>query len=330
MFEEIQQLYEEGKSHKATAPEPADGSVYVDPNTVLSWLPGKDAVSHNVYLGTNFDDVNDANAFSAEYMGNFDVSNFDPCGLDLETSYFWRVDEVTASSTYKGDIWSFTTFDPNDPNLMAGWWKFDEGSGTDANDSAGSNDGTLYGDPCWVTGKIGDYALDFDGVDDYVRIPDDDSISVGNQDYTISTWINPRSLTGPDGGATIVSKVKDDSDKEYRLWIRDGDLWHEVEKNASNQAAYTTTAPVQTDSWQHIAVTFNSSTTTPTLYYNGAVQTSINYIDTLPDQLNNDLYIGMTGGTYQTNEFNGLIDDVRIYDRALTSGEIQQLYQQGL
>lgn len=170
-------------------------------------------------------------------------------------------------------------------------------------------------------------ALDFDGVNDYVRIPDSDSISVGNQDYTISAWINPRSLTGSDGAGTIVSKVKDGADKEYRFVLIDGDLHFDVENNSNNQFAQTNTALVEADDWQHVAVTFNSATTTPTFYYNGSVQTSTSSIDTLPDELNDDLYIGTTGGAYYNhiNKFDGQIDDIRIYNRVLSEEEIGEI-----
>jgi len=205
-------------------------------------------------------------------------------------------------------------------------WKLDETSGTTAADSAGSNDGTLYGSPVWDPNGFIDGALSFDGVGQHVLIPDSDSISVGAQDYTISAWINPKPLTGPRGAETIVSKVKDGSDKEYRLLLIGGVLRLDVETNANNQYAKTNTAPVLTDSWQHVAVTFSSSTTTPTFYYNGSAQTSTSNIDTLPDELEDDLYIGMSGGSYYSGEFSGKIDDVRIYNWALTAEEIEQLF----
>ena len=67
-------------------------------------------------------------------------------------------------------------------------WKFDEGSGSTASDPSGGNDGTLTGapGPIWTTGKIGPYALDFDGVDDWVDIGD------LHVDYlTFSSWFKP-------------------------------------------------------------------------------------------------------------------------------------------
>ena len=69
-----------------------------------------------------------------------------------------------------------------------GMWLFDEGKGDVAKDSSGNqNDGTLKNGPKWVTGKSGT-ALEFDGIDDYVEIPDSASLRV--QSFTLSAWIN--------------------------------------------------------------------------------------------------------------------------------------------
>lgn len=109
---EIWQLYREGLWPKASYPNPNDEATGVDPNIVLSWSPGKDAASHDVYFGTSFDDVNVANTSSPEYKGNFDVNAFDPCGLELMTTYYWRIDEVNEPNIWKGDVWSFETDRP--------------------------------------------------------------------------------------------------------------------------------------------------------------------------------------------------------------------------
>jgi hypothetical protein len=99
--------YDTGAS--AMDPYPADGAFAVDPNVVLSWTPGRDALSHDVYLGTNYDHVRDANSLSDEYQGNVVSTSWDPGGLELATTYYWRIDEVLAASVVKGYIWSFTT-----------------------------------------------------------------------------------------------------------------------------------------------------------------------------------------------------------------------------
>ncbi|MHC4457062.1 MAG: LamG domain-containing protein [Planctomycetota bacterium] len=162
-------------------------------------------------------------------------------------------------------------------------------------------------------------ALEFDGDDDYVLVPDSDSISVGNQDYTLSAWIRPNTT-----GFAIVSKVKGPADKEYGFTVQpDGNIYLKAERNSNNQEARTTTSPITTSIWQHVAATFDSSTTTPVFYYNGAVQASTSNINTLPDELDDDLYIGKAGGTYTGGHIDGLIDDVRIYNRVLSAEEIR-------
>ncbi|MFA5252714.1 MAG: LamG domain-containing protein, partial [Phycisphaerae bacterium] len=97
---------------KAFAPNPANGATSVDPNIVLSWSAVKDAASHDVYLGTDYNDVNNANTSSPEYKGNFDVNSFDPCGLDFFKTYYWRIDEINNTNLWKGDVWSFETGGP--------------------------------------------------------------------------------------------------------------------------------------------------------------------------------------------------------------------------
>ncbi|HCO95313.1 MAG TPA: hypothetical protein DIU00_15420 [Phycisphaerales bacterium] len=85
-------------------PDPADGTEFVDPNSVLSWTAGFGAKLHNVYFGDNFNDVNDA-VGSAPYG----PTTFNPGTLEMEKVYYWRVDEFDIVNTYKGEVWSFST-----------------------------------------------------------------------------------------------------------------------------------------------------------------------------------------------------------------------------
>ena len=143
---EIQQLYQSGMTN-AFNPFPSDGTIDVATNVVLSWSPANQAVSYNVYLGTAFSDVNDANTASSQFMGNqsAEVNNFDPPGcLNNGVTYYWRIDEVgNDGNTVKGGVWSFTT------NSFIGWWKLDETDGNIAHDSSGGNNGTLVNGPVW-------------------------------------------------------------------------------------------------------------------------------------------------------------------------------------
>jgi len=85
-------------------PDPADGAEFVDPNAVFTWTPGYGAKLHTVYMGANFDEVN--NAADGLPLGS---TSYSPGPLELEKVYYWRVDEFDALETHKGDVWSFTT-----------------------------------------------------------------------------------------------------------------------------------------------------------------------------------------------------------------------------
>ncbi|MFH1881645.1 MAG: sugar-binding protein [Planctomycetota bacterium] len=85
-------------------PNPADGAEFVATDATLSWTPGFGAKLHTVYIGTDFDNVN--NAAGGAPQG---LATYKPASLELEKVYYWRVDEFDAIETYKGDVWSFTT-----------------------------------------------------------------------------------------------------------------------------------------------------------------------------------------------------------------------------
>jgi hypothetical protein len=98
------------------SPKPANGKTEVPRDVVLSWKAGTYAETHDVYFGTNFDDVNDASISNWQTallrQGHEDTSYALPDPLEFGQTYYWRVDEVNAapdSTVYKGDVWSFTT-----------------------------------------------------------------------------------------------------------------------------------------------------------------------------------------------------------------------------
>jgi len=130
----------------AFGPDPADGALHEDTWVTLSWKAGDFAVSHDVYLGDNYDDVSNATPDSDVFRGNqvttFFVAGFPgfayPDGLVPGTTYYWRIDEVNdadPNSPWKGDIWSLsippkTAYNPDpadgaesvDPNApMLSW-----------------------------------------------------------------------------------------------------------------------------------------------------------------------------------------------------------------
>jgi len=115
---EILAAMEGGKGYPyAVGLNPEDGALHTDTSVALSWRPGDFAVSHDVYLGDNFDDVN--NGAESAFQGNQASTMFTagsagfsfPDGLVRGTTYYWRIDEVNDAdprSPWKGNVWSFS------------------------------------------------------------------------------------------------------------------------------------------------------------------------------------------------------------------------------
>ena len=95
-------------------PQPADEAANISQYVVLQWAAGEKSTSHDVYFGTDFNDVNNADITNSQiYMGqqdsnSWDTNNVNPAGLDANVTYYWRIDE-SAGCTVKGNVWSFTT-----------------------------------------------------------------------------------------------------------------------------------------------------------------------------------------------------------------------------
>jgi hypothetical protein len=104
------------------SPNPYNGAVNVNQTTILTWIASDNAESHQVYFGTDEDAVRNATTSSPEYKGskNLDDEKYDPGQLAMETTYYWRIDEIEGQNTQKGNVWTFTTAD----YLVVDDWEF--------------------------------------------------------------------------------------------------------------------------------------------------------------------------------------------------------------
>jgi len=105
----------------AYAPKPADGAQNLFPATTLSWLPGKLVLQHQVYFSSSLADVKDGKP--AADKGKMTAPKFNAGVLRSSTTYYWRVDELTADGKMnKGPVWSFTTADGVAKKIVSQWW----------------------------------------------------------------------------------------------------------------------------------------------------------------------------------------------------------------
>ncbi|MCK4886359.1 MAG: hypothetical protein KAS96_03165 [Planctomycetes bacterium] len=297
----------------ATNPVPANGEKSVSIDAVLKWSGSGVAASFDIYMGTDAQAVEDADILSDEFMSNqtADINSFDPSGLNTGTIYYWRVDEVNDANVTMGQVWNFETLGDVDPNLI-GWWKFDEQSGNTAYDSSGNNNhATIAGNPLNQAGVI-DNAVVFFGTDEYAQVANEADFDVtGN--ITLSAWIKVAEYDT--SSMYIISKsdsynIFKDMDSDVLTFLCNG-----------TGRPVTGTTDIVDGQWHHVAGVYDG--VNKYIYVDGQLD---GYRASSGAIITNDnpLYIG-SDAVWPDNEFNGLIDDTRIYDKALTASDVMAL-----
>jgi hypothetical protein len=218
-------------------------------------------------------------------------------------------------------------------NGLVGYWSFNEGTGTAAMDSSGNgNTGMLLHGPTWSSGKSGT-ALGFDGVNDYVEIPHAQSLNL-SEALTVSVWIDNDTLMdsglSQDQYRIIASKGWPlDSGSWSLAWrANDGALFFFVGRDTSYRYVRFPYDNSQAGIWHLVTAVLDSGTIS--LYQDGVLKAGPVGIDSstiLTDT--SPLRIGSLGeSSNSVRNWDGFIDELRFYNRALSAAEIASLYQQ--
>ncbi|MHC4337118.1 MAG: LamG-like jellyroll fold domain-containing protein, partial [Planctomycetota bacterium] len=313
-------------------PYPADGQTQVPLDPTLTWSPGCLAVSHELYFGTNYDEVGAAEENSEPnvyYEDRGDVNSYDACTPEYSTYHYWRVDEVNGPTTWRGEVLTFKSRSSIvDPNLRV-WYELDETQDEVAVDSSGREyDGELEGDGVWdANGYYGGcFSLDDNG---HIVVPMGVLAEI-DKEITISVWLN----TGTDEDSeNVVCSAGADWEPNYmRVAVPDDD--HDVSWRAGNE----TNDVMEWDggspkawkgSWNHFAFVKDENAGKMQIYLNGlrvAEQTGASP-GTLAALRIRNFRIGTE--TDDASSYIGKIDDYQLYDRALTAKEIEEIFRGG-
>jgi Concanavalin A-like lectin/glucanases superfamily len=207
---------------------------------------------------------------------------------------------------------------PSGTNLLISRWQFDEPDSLTALDLAGLNHGSLVNGPQRIAGTIGSGALQFDGINDHVNVPDSSSLDLSNR-FTIAFWFKPSVLLNASSGR------KDLLQKFLSYWIllnypaNDGKLAFIL--NSGSPLVKSTTSSWASNQWYHVAATYDG--TAMRLYINGALEgTALTTL--VPTVTGNPLQFG--GNSTQGYWFPGALDDVRLYGNPLSADAVTALY----
>lgn len=207
---------------------------------------------------------------------------------------------------------------------LVGYWGLDDGSGTSATDSStNGNTGTLTNGPTWTTGQIGG-AVNFDGTDDHITAGAPTALNMTGA-MTVSAWIYPETFGGGGGKGRIIDKDGN---------ATTGFIFAVDNVTVASGFAFmvnTTVAPrflgaantITLNTWQHVTATLDGNKIA-TLYKNGMKVASAS-VSEFPTTGSNNFVIGGRT-TDNARNFDGSIDEVRVYNRALSADEVGQLY----
>ena len=249
-------------------------------------------------------------------IGTSSGTSYSDLGLLASTTYTYTV----AAYDLEGNSSALTagasaTTQAGIPGLVA-YYTFNEGAGTVANDWSGNGNNGAITDAVWTTsGKAGS-ALTFNGTSSWVEVPDSSTLDL-TTGMTLEAWVNMASSSSQDGWVDILIKEQDQQIC-YGLFSTSSGDWAAGDLFVGGEQLIYGPTQIPPSTWTHVATTYDGAT--QSLYVNGVLVASrpqAGAAATAP----NPLHIG--GDSIWGEYFAGMIDEVRIYNRALSQAEIQ-------
>ncbi len=317
-------------SKKAYEPNPADGSEFIATDVTLSWTGGLNSVMHNIFFGESFEEVD---AATVGIPSPF--TSYTPIGLELEKTYYWRVDETDNLTTHKGDVWSFTTLPDvsiTNPNLL-GWWKLDEGYGATTVDWSGyGNHGTITNTDgglgekgsVWDTDPERGIVLSFNGNDSsgaYVSAGGIPEMTLTN-DFTWAFWARQHQDQSTDvavgGNNLILGNRYSFTGADPLEFVKFTPAKFEFYNDDPDYLMTIDYDDIPSSVWIHHAGVKKGTILT---YYRNGVESGTSTIT--KTIIANPFY--MAGEPAGGGRWQGWLSDVQLYDMALTLDEIKQV-----
>lgn len=314
---EVQSIMNHGG--RAESPFPVDGGLRALADEPLRFVPGVRADSHDVYFGTSYAAVAQATTSSAEFQGNVLDAEFVPPVIAGDGTRFWRVDERVGATVLAGEVWQY------DP-VASLRWRLDETVGSTAAEDGGGASGTLLGGATF--GAVGatpttGLALDLTNAGDSVELP---PLNLATNELTFTAWIR-RVGDQASWAGVIFSRA---AGQTFGLnFISDNKLGYHWNSAGSSAWGWDSGVVVPDDTWVFVAMSVTPSSTTITLIDNGVVTSAVRQLSHEPAAFAGVLDLGRDRG-FSARNFQGFMDDVRIYSGSLRELDLRAIYESSL
>lgn len=251
--------------------------------------------------------------YCGTYLNSVTTTSTSITGLNSNTYYCFSVSAYDAAGNESGQSSQTCATTLSTPDLNDGLIAY-YGFEGNANDSSGNgNHGTEYGGINYLDGKIGKAAM-FDGENTYISVADNSSLRLNI--FSITAWVRPDIIWG---GNRIAEKGDSNS------------YWLDINPDANALVGFydggyndlISEENILSNNWYFIAGTYDGASLK--IYINGILDNSLTLFST-PYQSDQPLIIGWKYNGITEDHFSGLIDELRIYNRALSESEIQELY----
>jgi hypothetical protein len=214
-----------------------------------------------------------------------------------------------------------------DINSPIAHWTFDEGSGTVAHDSADSHNGTVVG-ATWTTGKVGG-CLSFNGSSNYVNLGNVNAFNFGSNNFTVSFWFKTEGTHDNGGGlGDVIGKYNMDIGRQWMFQQDSSGKINFATYYANSMYGGEGLTSTQGYQGQWVYCTGVRDGSNKYLYINGVLDNTGTCSGLVSSS--SEVHIGDLCYDYSPSVeyqfFNGKIDDVRVYDYALSANEVAQLY----
>ncbi|MEI6946850.1 LamG-like jellyroll fold domain-containing protein [Paraflavisolibacter sp. H34] len=297
----------------------------------VSWKGGLKTTGYKVYFGTDQNNLG--------FVADVPVAapNYSFASLQKGTTYYWRVDAVNELGVTAGEVWSFKAVSPKG---LVGHWSLDETAGTVAADlSSYRRNGTITAMPeaTWSAGKFGNALLYKNpATTGAVSVPHAEHLLFNQNAFTISMWVKLTSgssnynSAAPAKDCYLIQKGQftDPGGKWYGIQLRDSALVFSVDDAVAKSSVTVsikkaTAYNIFNNAWTNIAAVADTSSKLLRLYINGVQAASASFSGTATG-VGKELPL-LIGNSAENKPYHDLLDDVRLYNYALSQTDILKL-----